>query len=399
MEPLIHTDVVVIGGGSAGIAATVAVAEEGKKVILIEKNNYLGGLATGAEVGTLCGLYAYSKNQIAEYVVTGFVKEFAEEIKKYSQTEPLNNNLGLHYLPYNVSVYKNYCEELMKKNNITVFRNSSLSAVKCNGTSIESLSITTNNDLQTEIKCDGVIDCSGNSIVSQLLHLDVIKSQTYQAAAQVFTLKGIEPITESLLGMVLIKEIKTAINNSLLEAYYDRISIVQGSIKNNEVSFKMAIPIEVTHSASNKIDIKNKATEMVNTISMFLIKTISVLSKSTLYHVAPEIGYRVDCRSLGNYVLTENDVLSCKKFNDAIANGSWPIEIWGQDKRVDMRFFAENDYYQIPKGCLISNKISNLFFAGRIISADDCAIASARVMGTCLQTGYAAGKLASNVSE
>ena len=395
-QPLIRTDVVVIGGGSAGIAAAVAVAEEGNTIILIEKNNFLGGLATGAEVGTLCGLYAYSKNSIAEYVVSGFVKNFAEEIKKRSQTEPLSNNIGLHYLPYNVTAYKEYCEELMQRNSITVFRNCSLIAVKYNGESIQSVSIINNEALHTEIVCKSVIDCSGNSVVSQLLNLDVIKSDTYQAAAQVFTMKGIGSVTESLLGMILIKEIKIGIDNGSLASYYDRISIVQGSIKNNEISFKMAIPIEVTHSASNKTEIKNKAVEMVNTISMFLIKTVSVFSKSTLYHVAPEIGYRVDCRSLGKYILTETNVLNCEKFDDAIANGSWPIEIWGQDKRVDMRFFKENDYYQIPKGCLISNKISNLFFAGRIVSADDNAIASARVMGICLQTGYAAGKLASN---
>ena len=59
-----------------------------------------------------------------------------------------------------------------------------------------------------------------------------------------------------------------------------------------------------------------------------------------------------------------------------------------------MRYFEENNYYQIPADCLISKTLSNLFFAGRIISATDAAIASARVMGICLQTGYAAGKLA-----
>lgn len=60
-----------------------------------------------------------------------------------------------------------------------------------------------------------------------------------------------------------------------------------------------------------------------------------------------------------------------------------------------MRYFHIDDYYQIPAGCLQSNCIDNLFFAGRNISATDAAIASARVMGICLQTGYAAGCLAS----
>jgi len=86
--------------------------------------------------------------------------------------------------------------------------------------------------------------------------------------------------------------------------------------------------------------------------------------------------------------------LSCKKFDDAIANAAWPIEIWEQNRRVNMRYFKLDDYYQIPAGCLQSTSIDNLFFAGRNISATDDAIASARVMGICLQTGYAAGSLA-----
>lgn len=85
---------------------------------------------------------------------------------------------------------------------------------------------------------------------------------------------------------------------------------------------------------------------------------------------------------------------SCKKFDDAIANAAWPIEEWEQNVRVKMRYFNVDDFYQIPAGCLQSNQINNLFFAGRNISATDAAIASARVMGICLQTGYAAGCLA-----
>jgi hypothetical protein len=98
----------------------------------------------------------------------------------------------------------------------------------------------------------------------------------------------------------------------------------------------------------------------------------------------------------------EEDVLSCKKFDDAIANAAWPIEVWEQNRRVNMRYFDLDDYYQVPAACLQSNNLDNLFFGGRNISATDGAIASARVMGICLQTGYAAGCMAaasaSNIS-
>lgn len=60
-----------------------------------------------------------------------------------------------------------------------------------------------------------------------------------------------------------------------------------------------------------------------------------------------------------------------------------------------MTFFPENDFYSIPAGCLESEEKENLFFAGKIISAGEKAVASARVIGTCLGTGYAAGILSS----
>jgi hypothetical protein len=64
-----------------------------------------------------------------------------------------------------------------------------------------------------------------------------------------------------------------------------------------------------------------------------------------------------------------------------------------------MKYFNLDDYYQVPADCLQSNSLDNLFFAGRNISATDGAIASARVMGICLQTGYAAGCMAAATAQ
>lgn len=393
MQPKLQKHIVIIGGGSAGIAAAISATQSGLQVALIERNPYLGGKATAAEVGTICGLYAFSKHEMAQYIAEGFVKEFAEELKSRSHTQPLHNTIGMHYLPYDIEAYKNLCSSLLVKHGITVLLNTSITTVDVKNNTVQSITATNGSNLYI-IECESVVDCSGDGIVSQLTHLPLIKSDTYQAAAQVFTMQNMDSISEALLGMVLIKEIKKGINSGLLESYYDRVYVVQGSVKNNEVSFKIGIPIEVTYTGSNSADIKAKAQLMAKKLAAFFIEHISVFKNATLHHIASEVGFRVGTRAIGNYILTEEDVLNCKKCNNAIANGAWPIEEWGQDKRVHMRYFEENNYYQIPADCLISQTLSNLFFAGRIISASDAAIASARVMGICLQTGYAAGKLA-----
>ena len=388
-----HKDIVIIGGGSAGVSAAISAAQTGLNVVLIERNSYLGGKATAAEVGTICGLYTFSKNEISEYIAEGFLKYFAVELKILSNSQPLHNSMGMHYLPYDVEVYKKLCANLLKKHKVDLLLNTSIKNVTVKNSIIESITIV-NDSMIKVIKCSSIVDCSGDSVISQLANLPLIKSDNYQAAAQVFTMKNIDFVTEEVLGMILIKEIKKGIDSGKLASYYDRLYVVQGSIKNNNVSFKIGIPIEVNYQESNIKEIQTMAQVMIHTLVDFFLNHIPIFKNASLHHIAQEVGFRVGIRSVGKYLLTEEDIMTCKKTSTAIANGAWPIEEWGQNKRVHMRYFNHDDFYQIPADCLISNNIPNLFFAGRIISATDAAIASARVMGICIQTGYAAGKLA-----
>lgn len=391
----IETDILIIGGGSAGVAAAVASSSLHQKVTLVEQLEYLGGKATAAEVGTICGLYKFKKTETSEYIVSGFAKQFVEQLAKLSSSTPLHNIYGLHYLPYNINAYKKLCMQLMNENNVNLLLNSEVKEVQVTHQSVKSIHIKTN-DETIQINCKSIIDCSGNSIISQLAKLPLIKSETYQAAAQVFTLKGINQTIESNINLVVIKELKKAILNNQLESSFKNISIVQGSYHNNCISFKIGIPIAVTNSKNNLENLREKAIEMIQQFVSHLVAHVELFKNAAIQHIASEVGIRVGTRPVGKYILNEEDVLSCKKYDTAIANCSWPIEEWQEEKGVAMRYFNHDDFYQIPADCLISSQILNLFFAGRNISATDAAIASARVIGICLQTGYAAGMLASD---
>lgn len=401
MEAIQNTDVVVLGGGSAGVAAAVAAARKGLQVTLIERNAYLGGKATAAEVGTVCGLYKFSKKEVPEFIVKGFAKEFAESLQNKSNTKPLHNTDGLHYLPYHIETFKNISFDLIKKNKVTAYFNSVLKTVQIENEKIVSISVIAGGNPIT-IHLKSIIDCSGDSIISRAADLPLIKSENYQAAAQVFTMQGVEEDNEARLGMILMMALRRAIEQNALADFYDRVYIVPGSLKNNSVSFKVGIPLPVTYAPGNLQELKTVAESFVENLSQFLISHVAAFINASVQHIAPEVGTRIGQRSIGKYLLTEEDVLQCKKFDDAIANAAWPIEEWGQQLRVTMRYFNVDDFYQVPAGCLQSGHVNNLFFAGRNIAATDGAIASARVMGICLQTGYAAGciaaAIASNVS-
>ena len=97
---------------------------------------------------------------------------------------------------------------------------------------------------------------------------------------------------------------------------------------------------------------------------------------------------------LGQYVLTGADVLAGRKFPDAVARGAWPIEQWSAGGVARFKYLPAGAQYEIPARSLRAARVENLFMAGKTISADVDAIASARVMGCCLATGAAAGNLA-----
>jgi hypothetical protein len=387
-----------LGGGSAGVAAAVAAARKGIRVMLIERNAYLGGKATAAEVGTICGLYHFSKNERSEYIVKGFAKEFAEKLRVQSNTCPLFSPEGVHYLPYHVEAFKEICFDLIKEHKILIYFNAVLEHVTVEENKLKSVHIIAAGNPVT-INLQALVDCSGDSVISQAASLPIIKSDNYQAAAQVFTMQGVAEENEFKLGMIMMKALRSAIDNNILGDFYDRVYVVQGSLKNNAVNLKIGIPLAVTYAPGNLQELRTVALSFVENLSQFLIKHVDAFKNASLVHIAPEVGIRIGQRSTGIYLLTEEDVLNCKKFDDAIANASWPIEIWEQNRRVNMRYFKLDDYYQVPAGCLQSNSIDNLFFAGRNISATDCAIASARVMGICLQTGYAAGCMAAAAAQ
>ena len=398
METVLHTDVVVLGGGSAGVAAAVAAARKGLRVMLIERNAYLGGKATAAEVGTICGLYQFSKNEKSEYIVKGFAKEFAEKLRIQSNTSPLFSPEGVHYLPYHVEAFKEICLDLINEHKIGIYFNAVLEHVTVEEQKLKSVHIIAAGNPVT-INLQSLVDCSGDSVISQAANLPLIKSENYQAAAQVFTIQGVAEENEFKLGMIMMKALRSAIDNNILGDFYDRVYVVQGSLKNNCVNLKIGIPLAVTYAPGNLQELRTVALSFVDNLSQFLIKNVDAFKNASLVHIAPEVGIRIGQRSTGKYLLTEEDVLRCKKFNDAVANATWPIEIWEQNRRVNMRYFKLDDFYQVPSGCLQSNNIDNLFFAGRNISATDGAIASARVMGICLQTGYAAGCMAAAAAQ
>jgi hypothetical protein len=122
---------------------------------------------------------------------------------------------------------------------------------------------------------------------------------------------------------------------------------------------------------------------------------------SYLLTSASQIGVRETRRILGDYQITGGDILACRRFDDVVAMGSWPIDIHPADGRVGVHPHKENppEPYQIPLGCLIVRDFDNLLVAGRCISSTHEAHGSTRVSGTAMALGQAAGTVAAMACE
>jgi hypothetical protein len=126
----------------------------------------------------------------------------------------------------------------------------------------------------------------------------------------------------------------------------------------------------------------------------FTKKRVPGFENAELVGLAPRLGIRETVRVMGDYVLTEEDVVNGRKFKDGIAKGGHHVDIHGSgtyQKRIPVK---EGNSYDIPYGCITPKGIANVWIAGRCLSSSREANGSARNMGQCLATGEAAGTAA-----
>jgi hypothetical protein len=123
-------------------------------------------------------------------------------------------------------------------------------------------------------------------------------------------------------------------------------------------------------------------------------------ARAFVSHTAAQVGVRESRRVVGRYQLTREDVLAGRRFEDGVARASWPIELWEEDRLgATYEYLDDGLTYDIPLRCLQARDVPRLFVAGRCMSATHEALGSARVIGTCLATGAAAGMAAARCAE
>ncbi len=384
-----HCDVLVVGGGVAGMAAAVGASRSGARVILLEKYGFMGGMATAGMVSTVCGLYLRNMSGKIIPVAGGFVTEFAESLAARQQAEPLALPNGLFILPYNPWHFIRLADELVSDNSIRPLLHTHLVTVKKTGRSVVEIECLSWNSAVT-INPGCVVDCTGEATL-----VDCAGGGTVQGVSQdgavLFRVDGL-PVASQGIRLAMMRKIVHAAEKGTVHDDCRNISFVPGHAGGTSSLLSVPIP-RGEGKALSVTDMEIHGRMIVEEVMGFLVSE-SYVSSSSLPCPAVQVGVRVGRMAKGKNVLTLDHVLACAKDEAGVARGCWPVEVWSGGRRPEVTYLPEDDYYDIPADCLIADGLDNVFMAGRCISAEEEAMGSARVIGTALSTGYAAGTLA-----
>ena len=408
-------DVLVIGGGPAGIAAALASARNGCSTLLVEKNGYLGGMATAGLVQPI--MTAYDREG-EKQVIKGIFDEFVLEMEKlggaihpskvhepspYGSYAPFAHD---HVTPFDPEIFKVVAFRMMRKHDVKLKLHSWFIRPLMDQDTVRGAIIFNKSGFEA-IHADMTVDCTGDADVSRKSGCQVVKGREadglMQPVSLFFRVRNVDeekvdkymkehPYPEHERGWADL--VKKAKENGELPVSKQRMFLVKTLTPGVWACNASRLHNIDSTNADDLTHAEEALREQVQKLMVFFRKYIPGFEMVELMDTANTVGIRESYRIVGEYVLSLDDINSGKVFEDAIGLGSFWIDIHGLHGDDDVFAKPGKRWYQIPYRSLVPIKIDNLLVAGRCLSATHEAAASARVMTPCFATGQAAGTAA-----
>lgn len=410
-------DIIVTGGGPAGINAALSAARMNKSVLLIERYGFLGGMSTIAEVYPWMTFHDANGNQ----VIKGIAEEIVQELmKRNASPGHLLDTCGFvqTVTPFEKEEFKLLALELLHQENVTVLLHTTLSNVAYKDDKIVSVD-TVSKSVSNTFFADVFIDTTGDADLCYMAgvptELGEHDSHQVQPMTLKFRMRGVDinAVREAVLAnpenflsdtpFDQLREIPL----TAVQGFYQEWKDANLPINRDQVLFfigpgtdevvvnmtriQRLNPLDPSDLSKAELIGRQQITLLVN----FFQKQIPGFKKAHLSSVAPQVGIRESRRMLGVYSLTKEDIQSGTIFEDTIAQSSYPIDLHSPtDQSMEIASVGGNGVFGIPYRCLITDKFSNLLTAGRSISATHQALASVRLTPSAMATGQAAGTAA-----
>ena len=404
-----HYDVIVAGGGSAGVAAAIAAARSGADTLVVESNGYFGGTITAGALPTFAP-YTDQKKP----VIQGIGLEIMDKLREITWRDPLYESRGRHkprmdWFPIDTEAMKLLFDRLVVESGCQPLFYTRVIGCQTEGGTVKSVTLLTPGGT-VEVSAHAFIDCTGDGHLAAMAGCEAQigdEDGAVQSGTLCFKIANIDfdryvaYAEETGEGGNMFVACNKAIADGCFPDGETKVSgvafVAPGVAAFNFGHVYDINPLDAAAMTRAEIEARAKLGELVQ----FLRSYVPGMENASLVSSGPQIGVRESRRIMGRYVLTKDDYMRRADFDDAIAYYNYPIDIHGAHKGAlenkefnDIyynRRYQPGEVYGVPLRALQPLGMKNLMTAGRIISSDRYMMASVRVVPCCFATGQAAG--------
>lgn len=391
------TDVLVIGGGTAGFGAALAAARQGLDVVLLEASNKIGGVMAS------CPGMPWGAAYPLDTSIGGIMGELANHLfamdPPAAEKRPCTlHNFGPEIL-YDHEIATFTMFEMLEQAGVKVHLNTTALAPVMDGDRIAAVDYFDRTGLH-QIAAKMVIDCSGDADISAKAGVP------YTLGDEQGNMMGVT-LTFMMVGAdwdkvfadpdpYFTKYAAKGIADGRIHEDLHHLYVMRGF--HRDVVYFNSVVIKGVNG-TDPIDVSRATQEgrrRCHQLAQFVKAEIPGFENAKMMYLGPTVGVRETRKLQGMYRVTGNDLANATKFDDGIVCSDNPIDdvMRGNNEMTHEAIVEEGAYYTIPLRSLMPEKIENLMFAGRIISADAVAFASVRGMPQCIAMGQAAATTA-----
>lgn len=415
-------DVAVVGGGPGGIPAAIAAARRGHKVILVERNAFLGGAAASG-----LGILGYLDKE-GNKALGGIAQELIDRLEK------MHGALGHYRCPVHNSIssispecFKIVAVEMCKEAGVDILFNSELIDVQVENNRVRKIAVY-GKCARTEIVARVFVDATGDGDLAYLAGAEYVSGQdgtgimqpsTLMFSVTNYNLDALLDYAESHPNDFGIKEDYAQGYNPEFfrktpgHCFIGLTDIIKKAAANGDFDIPRNQFIYITTPTEGELAINTSRItnidasdvyqlsdglvlgyQQIHQLMDFLHKYVPGFENARIASISPTLGVRETRHFAGMYRLTREKMYSAEAKENAIAQSAYNIDIHsGQASHIDLSPVSKP--FPIPYGCLVPAKLEGLLLSGRTISLDTETYASARVMGPCIAVGEACGVAAS----
>ena len=413
-----ETDVLVVGGGTAGLGAALGAAGAGVDVVLVERYGFLGGNATAALVMPLMSFHTErprtekegsatllpTDRGKGESVIAGVLKSFLDRLVKSGGAIAPSVKTG-YSVPFDPEIFKLTALDMLDEAGVHYLFHAFASDAIMEGSQIRGVVFESKSG-PVVIHARTVIDCTGDGDVAARSGAPFEIGREEDRLVQPMTLmfrmadfehsgfeayikehpdqwRGVHGLWDLIKKATEKGELQLAREDLLFFATPHEREV---SVNSTRVGRVVGIDVwDLTYA-------EWQSRFQMRQIADFLKRYVPGFENSYVVQSGVHAGVRETRRIVGEFQLTAEDILNARKFNDVIARSTYPVDIHNPEGTgTVLKRLPPGESYDIPLRCLLPQGVENLLVAGRCISGTHEAHSSYRIMPVSMATGQAAG--------